>query len=86
MKTATCRSCETQFYLPIKRGRPPLKCEPCRGVAPAIPVAQPITIKGDRLYSRFAMVEALNNEIVDPSDPKGIVDFLRSISIDGRKK
>lgn len=28
--TITCRDCGTNFPRPIKRGRPPVKCEPCR--------------------------------------------------------
>lgn len=36
MKTATCRDCEVVFELPKQRGRPAVRCEPCRTKTPTV--------------------------------------------------
>lgn len=35
-KTATCRDCEVTFELPVKRGRPAVKCDACRNKTPTV--------------------------------------------------
>lgn len=36
MKTATCRDCEVVFELPKQRGRPAVRCQPCRDKTPTV--------------------------------------------------
>lgn len=61
----TCRSCGTQFQKPKGRGRPPVRCEPCRGIkpqTPELPAAPVIKLKSKNgLYSRDSMVKYLEN-------------------------
>lgn len=35
-KTAVCRDCDTTFELPIQRGRPAVRCVPCRTKTPTV--------------------------------------------------
>lgn len=36
MKTAVCKDCEVTFELPAQRGRPAMRCVPCRTKAPTV--------------------------------------------------
>ncbi len=35
-KLATCRDCELEFELPVQRGRPAVRCVPCRSKTPTV--------------------------------------------------
>lgn len=36
MKTAICKDCEVEFELPVQRGRPAMRCVPCRTKTPTV--------------------------------------------------
>lgn len=36
MKTIICRDCQQEFEIPVKKGRPSTRCEPCRSNPPTV--------------------------------------------------